>query len=316
MLQLRQQYTQLMWLPQPQSQWQNRSFSCQVPQPSLVVSVEYQNLLMINTIHWFYHFQSVLSELTLTILLSRRMYVFHSSLAVFSWWDKVFESKEVATNSIPGSHCTNYGRPTLRILVERNRLPDQLPSRCVDRRSLGRPRHLSQHATGNLLPVSRATCTNCTIFIFKNKCFVIMHAKDTPTVVKTYEPSIEIFLIEKWTDSLAVYRIDGTVVGSRNVTFEFYTSQRLERPTDLYHWTATFFENQPGVVLFRYLEISQLYFNGHPRLGSTTVVGAQRWSTSKSLTFSYRQPLLHAGLFVKLDTIAETISSGEFDLTY
>ncbi|KAG9857121.1 hypothetical protein KCU98_g1635, partial [Aureobasidium melanogenum] len=64
------------------------------------------------------------------------------------------------------------------------------------------------------------------------------------------------------------YDITGEV-GSRQLEFEFYTST-YGTLTEYFHFIMTFFEDQPGVVKYRYFDIS---YNG---LSAT--VGAQRYS--------------------------------------
>ncbi|KAK4954241.1 hypothetical protein LTR10_007671 [Elasticomyces elasticus] len=50
------------------------------------------------------------------------------------------------------------------------------------------------------------------------------------------------------------YEVDGEV-GTRNTTFEFYHSHYSD-DNQYYHFLMTFFEDRPGVVTFRYLDVS------------------------------------------------------------
>ncbi|KAK3626882.1 hypothetical protein LTR56_012716 [Elasticomyces elasticus] len=50
------------------------------------------------------------------------------------------------------------------------------------------------------------------------------------------------------------YEVDGEV-GTRNTTFEFYQSDSYY-PNQYYHFLVTFYEDKPGVVTFRYLDVS------------------------------------------------------------
>ncbi|KAH0033032.1 hypothetical protein KCU78_g2544, partial [Aureobasidium melanogenum] len=62
----------------------------------------------------------------------------------------------------------------------------------------------------------------------------------------------------------------------------------------------TFFENQPGVVKYKYFDIS---YNG---LSAT--VGAQRYSTGQSLQYSFNQGVINPGLEITIDTNAGTMT--------
>lgn len=98
------------------------------------------------------------------------------------------------------------------------------------------------------------------------------------------------------------YEIFGQT-GSRSVVFEIYESAYM-RSTEFYHFSITFYENQPGVTLFKYYTVS--------RNGDSGSVGAQRRTQNKSLVYSHLQPKIHAGLWVKLDTEAGLITEGTF----
>ncbi|KAK5745991.1 hypothetical protein LTR17_001121 [Elasticomyces elasticus] len=50
------------------------------------------------------------------------------------------------------------------------------------------------------------------------------------------------------------YEVDGEI-GTRNTTFEFYHSHYSD-DNQYYHFLMTFFEDRPGVVTFRYLDVS------------------------------------------------------------
>lgn len=98
------------------------------------------------------------------------------------------------------------------------------------------------------------------------------------------------------------YEIFGET-GHRSIVFEIYMSA-YQRRTEFYHFSMTFYEDQPGVALFKYYEVS--------RSGNSAHVGAQKWSAGKSLIYSALQPKIHPGLSVKLDTVAGTITEGSF----
>jgi hypothetical protein len=70
------------------------------------------------------------------------------------------------------------------------------------------------------------------------------------------------------------YDITGEV-GSRELKFEFYTSA-YQRSTEYFHFIMTFYENQVGVVKYKYFEAS---YNGF-----SATVGAQRLSSTYTPT--------------------------------
>lgn len=78
------------------------------------------------------------------------------------------------------------------------------------------------------------------------------------------------------------YDITGEV-GSRELKFEFYTSAYV-RPTEYFHFIMTFYENQVGVVKYKYYDVSYS--------GASATVGAQRRSSTYPLALQKRFRLL------------------------
>lgn len=104
------------------------------------------------------------------------------------------------------------------------------------------------------------------------------------TYVNTALPASSIYsdttLLGYW-DDLYIYRgtqqgiyydVTGEI-GSRELKFEFYTSAFV-RPTEYFHFIMTFYENQVGVVKYKYYDISYS--------GASATVGAQRLSSTYS----------------------------------
>ncbi|THV78875.1 hypothetical protein D6D29_07325 [Aureobasidium pullulans] len=94
------------------------------------------------------------------------------------------------------------------------------------------------------------------------------------------------------------YDITGEV-GSRVLQFEFYTSA-FQRRTEYFHFIMTFYENQVGLVKYKYFDIS---YNG---LSAT--VGAQSRSAGKFLQYSFNQAVINPGLEITIDTNAGTMT--------
>lgn len=96
------------------------------------------------------------------------------------------------------------------------------------------------------------------------------------------------------------YRING-LAPNRIIIFEYRIST-YNLGHEQYHFSMTFAEAQPGVVLFKYFE---MYESGY-----TATSGAQRLATGKSLQFSYDERKLSSFSYVRLDTEAGTMTSG------
>jgi hypothetical protein len=96
------------------------------------------------------------------------------------------------------------------------------------------------------------------------------------------------------------YEIVGET-GSRQVIFEFYMSA-YQRPTEYYHFSMTFYEDQPGVSLFKYYEVS--------RSGTSASIGVQQYSTGKSLVFAHLQHAITWNYWVKIDSVGGTYTAG------
>ncbi|EMC95444.1 hypothetical protein BAUCODRAFT_542010 [Baudoinia panamericana UAMH 10762] len=105
--------------------------------------------------------------------------------------------------------------------------------------------------------------------------------------------------IYKGTPQGLYYQITGSTVGSRNVSFEWYTSQ-FSAPTQYYHFIATFQEAVPGQAVFDYYQVSnngaayQVQTSNGQTFGSQ--VGVQKYSTGQSAVYSNNQPNVLPGL--------------------
>lgn len=149
------------------------------------------------------------------------------------------------------------------------------------------------------------------------------------TELLSYVQNARLDLSTYW-DDLYIYRgtqqgiyydITGEV-GSRELKFEFYTSAFV-RPTEYFHFIMTFYENQVGVVKYKYYAVSYS--------GASATVGAQRKSSTyhphltvagmisitdyashflanQFLQDSFNQPVITPGLEITIDTNAGTMT--------
>lgn len=99
------------------------------------------------------------------------------------------------------------------------------------------------------------------------------------------------------------YEISGPV-GTRNVTFEWYTAD-IFNDAYFYHFSATFFEDRQGIVVYKYYEMASA--------GNRGTVGVQRKSKGSFVQFSYNQPLLLPGLVLTIDTTQGTLIEERID---
>ncbi|KAF9877078.1 methyltransferase domain-containing protein [Colletotrichum karsti] len=118
----------------------------------------------------------------------------------------------------------------------------------------------------------------------------------------TYLPSVSMLayyddLNLTSSNHIVAYQVLGSVSGSRNVTFEWVTEHWQFR-NQVYHFTATFEEAQPGIVTYRYYTISDK--------GRSATVGAQnllRRNQPKFTQYTFDTPnSVRDRTFVRLNT--------------
>ncbi|KAK1990022.1 hypothetical protein LX36DRAFT_754401 [Colletotrichum falcatum] len=110
------------------------------------------------------------------------------------------------------------------------------------------------------------------------------------------------------TNQIVAYQIFGSGEGNRTVTFEWNTAG-YQFPDQFYHFTATFQESQPGVVVYRYYSTADE--------GSSATVGAQNVPAGEPQRFvQYSFNTIGAvpdKTFVRLDTTGNgTYATGTF----
>lgn len=102
---------------------------------------------------------------------------------------------------------------------------------------------------------------------------------------------------------------------SRIVTFEYYSSATWkesedddsppEPSTEYYHFTMTFYEDNPGYIRMNYYQVTDR--------GISATVGVQRISPElpdQFLQFSCNEAVVNENSYVIFDTEAGTMSSG------
>ena len=109
-------------------------------------------------------------------------------------------------------------------------------------------------------------------------------------------------IIYQGTDQGIFYQIFGTA-GTRSVTFEFNLSS-YDDEDDVYHFTVTFYEDQPGVSRVNFIQISLD--------GETGTVGVQRRSSDQVLVYAQNDAIINDETFVRFDTVGNSISTGNF----
>ncbi|KAF5505249.1 hypothetical protein CGCS363_v005472 [Colletotrichum siamense] len=106
------------------------------------------------------------------------------------------------------------------------------------------------------------------------------------------------------------YQVFGSDAGSRNVTFEWVTVH-LGRPSQFYHFTATFEEAQPGIVTYR-------YYTTYDQ-GESATVGVQNLRNGNNFSVQVGYNSLGSvpdRTFLRLDTTgAGTFTTGAFETT-
>ncbi|KAK1962617.1 hypothetical protein LY78DRAFT_661057 [Colletotrichum sublineola] len=125
------------------------------------------------------------------------------------------------------------------------------------------------------------------------------------TSVLTYFDDLELF---PSTNQIVAYQVFGSGPGNRTVTFEWNTA-RYKFPNQLYHFTATFQEGQPGIVVYRYYSTADQ--------GGSATVGAQHLvsnQTQRFVQYSFNTVgAVQDKTFVRLDTTGNgTYTTGTF----
>ncbi|KAK2060192.1 hypothetical protein LY76DRAFT_420450 [Colletotrichum caudatum] len=123
--------------------------------------------------------------------------------------------------------------------------------------------------------------------------------------VLTYFDDLELY---PSTNQIVTYQVFGSGAGNRTVTFEWNTA-RFRFPDQFYHFTATFQEGLPGIVVYRYYSTADK--------GGNATVGAQNippGQIQKFVQYSFNTPgAVPDKTFVRLDTTGNgTYTTGTF----
>ncbi|KAJ7158029.1 hypothetical protein C8R43DRAFT_1234444 [Mycena crocata] len=103
-------------------------------------------------------------------------------------------------------------------------------------------------------------------------------------------------------------RIYYSIINGNRIIVEFLLSQ-YGAATEYYHYTVDYSTDTPSVFVVKYYSVSDS--------GASATVGAQGMCHGKQIfmQYSFNQPVITPGLMLTIDTIANTVTPGHFNLS-